>query len=197
MPNVLLRLGLPSFLHPDVIRYDSQQQPIAWLMQQITDHLLIPKNCYLRADQLVIADLDTLLAILTPQELAGRLNSLVEFFFVEKDSGQYKPLPVHLGNTWLHHPTQRAAIPVISSYSRNPVFALDWRLVAPGYDAPSRIFYAGPAVFGLSDGRTVRFLRDSDRMGKVYRVCFVEPVLNLGTPAEPLRNLENPLGSAP
>ena len=35
---------------------------------------------------------------------------------------------------------------VIADYGHNPVYTHDWRLVVPGYDAQSGIYYAGSPV---------------------------------------------------
>jgi DNA recombination protein RmuC len=83
---------------------------------------------------------------LSAPELAGLLNHYVEFYFIDEESGEYKPFPPLYSNTWLNHPGERARLPAIKLFCRNPVYADDWRLVAPGYDAPSGIYYAGPPV---------------------------------------------------
>lgn len=84
--------------------------------------------------------------ILSAAELSGLLNHVVEFFFVDDEVGEYKPLPPAYGNVWLNHPGERARLPPIALYTRNPVYTDDWRLVAPGYDPPSQIFYAGEPI---------------------------------------------------
>jgi hypothetical protein len=84
--------------------------------------------------------------ILSSHGRAGLLNQHVEFFFVDDEAGQYKPLPPAYGNTWLNQRAERSRLPVIKLFTRNSVYTEDWRLIAPGYDAASGIYYAGPAV---------------------------------------------------
>jgi len=74
------------------------------------------------------------------------LNHHVEFFFIDDEGGEFKPLPAAYGNTWLNHPGERVRLRVIKLFTYNPVYTDDWRLVSPGYDAPTGIYYAGPAV---------------------------------------------------
>ena len=130
------------------ILVDPQTMPVADTLQQVTDRLLSTKNCFSRTDQLVVIHDDAIQPVLSSQELAGLLNQFVEFFFVDEEAGEYKPLPPAYGNTWLNQRLERDRLPVIKLFTRNPVYTEDWRLVAPGYDAPSGIYYAGPAVAG-------------------------------------------------
>lgn len=134
-----------SELKPE-IRFDPAYTPVHILMRQITDILLKVGGCYIRANQLVAVKDDSISPILSPPELSGLLNSLVEFFFVKDDGGEYKPLPPYYGSTWLNHPDEQPRLPAIDLFTRNPVYTDDWRLVEPGYDPKSKIYYAGPPV---------------------------------------------------
>jgi hypothetical protein len=128
------------------IQVDPQTTPVYITMSRITDQLLAAGNSFSRVDQLVVINGETISSILSSPELAGLLNHYVEFYFIDDESGEYKPLPPIYANTWLNHPGERARLLVIKLFCRNPVYADDWRLVAPGYDAPSGIYYAGPLV---------------------------------------------------
>jgi hypothetical protein len=120
--------------------------PVADTLRQVTDQLLSTGNCFSRADQLVVIHDQTITPILSSPELAGLLNQHVEFYFVEDDAGQYKPLISAYANTWLHQRVERGRLPVIRLFTRNPVYTQDWRLIAPGFDEESGIYYAGAAV---------------------------------------------------
>jgi hypothetical protein len=149
--------GEPPDGHPDadgvagggerpVIQVDPASTPVGVTMGRITDHLLAAGNCFRRVDQLVLVDKESISPILSSPELAGLLNFHVEFYFIGEESGEYKPLPPAYGNTWLNHPGERARLPIVKLYTHNPVYTEDWRLVAPGYDGASGIYYAGQAV---------------------------------------------------
>lgn len=128
------------------IQVDPSQTPVGETMSQITEHLVASGTCFSRAGQLVsVLDQDCT-AVLSAAELAGHLNQMVEFFFIGPKSAEFKPLPASYANTWLNHPGESRRLPVIDMYSRNPVYTSDWRLVQPGYDAASRIYYAGPTI---------------------------------------------------
>jgi hypothetical protein len=120
--------------------------PVGHTCRHITDHLLSAGNCFNRADQLVAIYDEQISAIISSAELAGLLNQYVEFYFTEDEAGEYKPLPAAYANTWLNHHAERSRLPVIKLFTHNPVFTDDWRLVAPGFDAQSGIYYAGPVV---------------------------------------------------
>jgi len=120
--------------------------PVAHTMRRITDVLLETKRCYSRAEQLVVVKDDVATPVLSAAELAGLLNSRVEFYFEEEGSGSFRPLPQNYGNTWLNQPNERSRLPKIKLFTHNPVYTEDWRVVAPGYDEVSGIYYAGPAV---------------------------------------------------
>jgi hypothetical protein len=125
--------------------------PVADTLQQVTDRLLSTGNCFSRADQLVVIHDDMIRSILSAHELAGLLSEHVEFYFVDEEAGQYKPLPTGYGNTWLNNQVERSRLPAIELFTRNPVYTQDWQLVAPGFDERSGIYYAGPRVEVRSD----------------------------------------------
>ncbi len=130
---------------------DAATMPVAHTLRQVTETLLAAGNCFSRTEQLVVINHQQISPILAPPELAGLLNQHVEFYFVDGEAGEYKPFPPAYANTWLNHHVERARLPTIKLFTHNPVFADDWRLVAPGFDAPSGIYYAGPAVATRSD----------------------------------------------
>ncbi len=125
---------------------DPTTMPVADTLQKVTDQLLSTGNCFSRADQLVVIHDQSIAPVLSSPELAGLLNQHVEFYFVDDQAGQYKPLPPAYANTWLNNRIETCRLPVIKLFTRNPVYTEDWRLVTPGYDEQSGICYAGPAV---------------------------------------------------
>lgn len=129
-----------------IIKIDARSTPVAKTMREITDRLLAVGCCFVRADQLVLVHDQTLSPILEVPELAGLLNQYVEFRVISGGTGEFRPLPSSYGSTWLNHPRERSRLPHIRLFSHNPVYADDWRLVSPGYDKPSGIYYAGPDI---------------------------------------------------
>lgn len=136
----------PSDSERPTIIVDAANTHVAVTMAQITDRMLQAGNCFNRAEQLVAIYGESISPILKPIELAGFLNQHVEFYFVDEEAGEYKPLPTQYGGTWLNQPSERARLPIIKLFSHNPVYTDDWRLVPPGFDAESGIYYAGAAV---------------------------------------------------
>jgi hypothetical protein len=146
---------------------DPQNTPVGDTLHQVTDKLLAAGNCFLRSEQLVVINEQEISTILSSPELAGLLNQHVEFYFVDEESGQYKPLPPAYASTWLNQRAERSRLPVIKLFTHNPVYTDDWRLVAPGLDAASGIYYAGPAVAARGGTEHLdTLLRD---------FCFKEP----------------------
>jgi hypothetical protein len=134
-------------------------------MRQITDELLAAGDCFNRADQLVAIKDQEIFPVLSAAQLAGLLNQRVEFVVVssrgENVISEFKPLPATYGNCWLNHPAERSRLPAIKLFARNPCYTPDWRLVGPGHDAQSGIYYAG-SVVEPRDGavRLTKLLRD-------------------------------------
>ena len=128
------------------ISIDSRTTPVSTTMGQISEQLLATGNCFNRVEQLVVVRDQSISPILSSVELTGLLNQHVEFYLVSDDGGEYKPLPTAYANTWLNNAGQRERLPIIKLFSHNPVYTDDWRLVKPGFDAPSGIYYAGPAI---------------------------------------------------
>ena len=146
-----LTIAIDAFSEPDSdtqpkIVVHPQETPVATTMQQITSRLASSDCCYTRANQLVVVNGESISPILSPAELTGLLNQYVEFYFIKKEMGEYKPLPTSYANTWLNNSHQRNRLPAIKLFSRNPVYTSDWRLINPGYDPQSCFYYAGPAV---------------------------------------------------
>jgi hypothetical protein len=123
-----------------------ETMPVGQTLRQITDRLLAAANCFSRSEQLVVIHGEQLLPILSTPELAGLLNQHVEFYFVNEDGGEYKPLPATYANTWLNQRAERDRLPMITLFTHNPVFSDDWRLVAPGFDVPTGIYFAGQVI---------------------------------------------------
>lgn len=115
-------------------------------LREMTGILLGAKNCFVRADQLIVIHGDQITSILSAAELAGLLSEHVEFYFSNDEGGEYKPLPPAYGNTWLNNRVEQVRIPAIKLFTRNRVYTEDWRLVAPGFDKASGIYYAGEAI---------------------------------------------------
>ena len=130
----------------NTIVVDTSTMPVAETLHKVTDRLLKAGNCFSRTEQLVVIHDDKVTPVLSSPELAGLLNEHVEFYFVDEEGGEYKPFPSAYANTWLNQRVERGRLPTIKLFTRNPVYSEDWRLVAPGFDAQSGIYYAGPEV---------------------------------------------------
>ena len=128
------------------IAIDARTTPVSTTMGQITEQLLTTGSCFNRVEQLVVVRDQSISPVLSSVELTGLLNQHVEFYFVSDEGGEYKPLTPAYANTWLNNVSQRERLPAINLFSHNPVYTDDWRLVKPGFDIPSRIYYAGPAI---------------------------------------------------
>jgi hypothetical protein len=128
------------------ITIDSRSTPVASTMDQITERLLATGSCFNRVEQLVVVREQSISPVLSSAELTGMLNQHVEFYFVNDDGGEYKPLPSSYANTWLNNVGQRERLPAIRLFSHNPIYTEDWRLVSPGFDPQSGFYYAGPQI---------------------------------------------------
>ncbi|QDU44598.1 hypothetical protein Mal52_30830 [Symmachiella dynata] len=115
-------------------------------LHEVTDCLIQAGNCFNRTEQLIVINGTQTSSILSAAELAGLLNQHVEFLFVKDEAAEFKPFPSAYANTWLNNHREKTRLPVISLFTRNPVFTEDWRRVAPGFDAPTGIYYAGPPI---------------------------------------------------
>lgn len=128
------------------IHIDATTTRVGDTLRRVTDCLIGAKDCFIRCEQLVVIHRDSIASILTPPEFAGLLNQHVEFFYVDEEGGEYRPLTPAYGSTWLNQRVERARMPEIKLFTRNPVFTEDWRLIAPGFDAQSGIYYTGQVV---------------------------------------------------
>ncbi|VTU02483.1 Putative DNA-directed DNA polymerase OS=Corynebacterium genitalium ATCC 33030 GN=HMPREF0291_11989 PE=3 SV=1 [Gemmataceae bacterium] len=129
-----------------VIVVEPETTPVSATMRAVTDTLLGAGDCFRRADQLVRVTGSEVVPVLSAAELAGLLNHHAEVQFVSGESAAFRPLPTSYASTWLNHPGEGHRLPRIALFTHNPVYTPDWRLAAPGYDADSGIYNAGPAV---------------------------------------------------
>ena len=132
------------------ITIDSSIHPVAHTLRQITDQLIASGNCFRRCNQVVAINNERITPILNANALSGFLSQHVEFYFSNGEVGRYRSIPGAYANTWLNNSSELARLPEIKMFTRNPVFTEDWRLVSPGYDADSGIYYAGPKVAPIS-----------------------------------------------
>lgn len=130
----------------EIIRIEAATTPVGDTLRQITNCLFDAGDCFVRCDQLVVVHGDAIATVLSPPELGGLLNQHVEFFYVDDKDGEYRSLSTAYAQTWLHNRVERARLREIRLFSRNPVYTSDWRLVAPGLDRESGIYYAGPEI---------------------------------------------------
>lgn len=145
IPRPFLAPAEESEARPTIV-VDPQTMPVADTLHEVTNRLLAAGDCFCRTEQLVVINDESIKPILSAAELAGLLNQHVEFFFAKDDAGEYKPLPPAYGNTWLNNWIEHHRLPTINLFTRNPVYTKDWRLVTPGFDQGSGIYYAGQAV---------------------------------------------------
>ncbi|HEV3383227.1 MAG TPA: hypothetical protein VG097_00350 [Gemmata sp.] len=129
-----------------VLSIDPQLTEVSVTMREITGVLVAAGKCYRRAGQLVRITDTNIIPVLLQSELAGLLNHYVEFVVVNGKRREYKPLPSSYASIWLNHPEEITRLPEIKLFTQNPVYTDDWRLVSPGYDTDSGIYYSGPAV---------------------------------------------------
>jgi hypothetical protein len=166
---------------------DAATMRVADTLSKVTDKLLAAGNCFSRSEQLVVINDRQITPILSSPELAGLLNQHVEFYFIDEEAGEYKPFPPAYANTWLNQHVERSRLPIINLFTHNPVFTSDWRLVAPGYDAQSGIYYAGPVVEARSGTEHLdMLLRD---------FCFKSPA-DPEARVPPLRRTRHNLGAS-
>jgi hypothetical protein len=129
-----------------VIRISPGDQDVGDVMSMITDRMIAAGCFYHRTRTPVMIRGDEILMIDAPQQLGGILNAIVEFALADDKSERRIPLPVAYATTWLHHPHEFQRLPEITLLTRNPVYTQGWRLVAPGYDRDTGIYYIGPRV---------------------------------------------------
>lgn len=135
------------------IEVEPEVTPVNVTLRQVTDVLVQSGHCFSRAGQLVVIHDGQIQSILSANELAGLLSEHVEFFLKDTRASGYRPIPTSYASTWLNNYEQRRQLSEIKLFTRNPVFTEDWRLVGPGFDQQSGVYYAGPDVgrrYGMS-----------------------------------------------
>ena len=138
-----------------VITIDESFSFVADTLHAVTDCMVSTGNCFRRADQTVAIHDDKILSILNSAELAGLLSQFVEFCFSKDDESEYKPFPSTYANTWLNNHVELSRLPLIKAYVHNPVYSEDWRLIAPGFDKETGIYYSGTEIEPRSDTKHI------------------------------------------
>jgi hypothetical protein len=131
-----------------VVTICEEMKPVDDVMQSIWKLLYETNEYYVRAGQIVRIRQESIQPLLKPVELIGAVNSLgeVQIVDMEEETSKYKPLPDNYAKTFIHRPDIFDKFPLITLYTRNPVYTTDWRLAPSGYDPESGIYNAGPAI---------------------------------------------------
>ena len=131
---------------PACVLIDPNSRPVRESLADLTAVLAAAGLYYRRAGQLVEVTPGLIRPVLTPAHLAGALNARAECRVATAHADQYRPLPRAYAETWLNNPAATNRLPELTLYARNPVFAPDDRLLPPGHDPATGIYYDGPAV---------------------------------------------------
>lgn len=150
-----------------IIEIDESTTFVGDTLHAVTNLMVATGGCYRRADQTVAIHDDKILSILNSAELTGLLSQFAEFSIQKEEKSEFKPFPTAYANTWLNNHVELSRLPVIKSYVNNPVYSDDWRLIAPGYDAKSGIYYSGEAIEPRSDTNHITTL--------LHDFCFKTP----------------------
>ena len=129
-----------------IVKFNSSTTEVAELLASITAELVKSGDCFTRSGQLVVLRDGHPFAITKATELAGVFSRTAEFAFVAGEMTTFEPLPMKFANTWLNNHNELAKLPAINVFSRCPMYTQGYRLVEPGFDQESEIFYAGPTI---------------------------------------------------
>ncbi len=125
-------------------------QPVGCVLERITDQMIRAGWLFSRSETPVAIRGDKILAIDDAARLAGVIASVAEVKIVGERSERYDVLPVRYGSAWLNHFFEPDRLPVVNLYTRNPVY-VQMKLVPPGFDPDSGVYYAGPPVTPRDD----------------------------------------------
>jgi len=126
---------------------DPYSQPASRAFRQVTDALLKAEAFYVRTDQLTHIYGDEPAPILDTPQLAGSLNVYADVILVDdKGRESSKPLPAAYASTYLNQPLEMSRLPRLNLFTRNPTYTQGMRLVKPGFDHDSGIYYAGAEI---------------------------------------------------
>ncbi len=143
-----------------IIEIDESTTFVGDTLHAVTNIMVATGGCYRRADQTVAIHDDKILSILNSAELTGLLSQFVEFSIRKDDNYEFKPFPSTYAKTWLNNHIELSRLPLIKAYVHNPVYSDDWRLIAPGFDKQTGIYYAGDAIEPRSDKNHITALLD-------------------------------------
>jgi hypothetical protein len=129
-----------------IVKFFSGRSSVGDLLAQVTNTLADAGDCYMRTGQLVVLRDGHLFTITKATELAGVFSRNVEFAYVEGNKVNCEPLPAKFANTWLNNYDELSRLPAINVFTRNPMYTQGYRLVQPGFDQESGIYYAGPPI---------------------------------------------------
>lgn len=112
-------------------------------------------RAYKRVQQLV--SIENELRVIEPDKLSGLFSDLCEFTKTTAKETQYLALPSDLAKAWFNG-ASKATLPEIKTYTRCPVFNLNWQLSPSGFDFVTGIYFHGHPVGAASDTATINSL---------------------------------------
>jgi len=141
-----------------MIMTTSDTAPQRELTAELAETLIRCGTFFMRGDEIWYVDSEKPFPICSKHELAGALDGEVEFGYgtpsetaVEEDGSPvieytYTRPPHELFLRMSHSPPQRGRLPVVTHFSRVPVFDKHYQLIPRGYHAESGVYYAGPEI---------------------------------------------------
>lgn len=122
--------------------------PVATTLSEITTQLCSTGEYYSRSEQLVHIRDEVVTPVLSSNELAGHVSTIAEVSYIGDDgTRKYRPLKPEYANCWLNNHVERSRLKPIDLFTRAPCYSPEeYRLLAPGYDEATHIYYAGPIV---------------------------------------------------
>jgi hypothetical protein len=123
------------------------------LFRQITERMAQTNQFFLRAGQLVQVHQGELIALLSAHQLSGGLSQVVEFATASNMGLQFAPLSTHYGAAWMNNLEQLGKLPALNLFTKCPTYTQGFRLVEPGFDQDSGVYYAGATITQRADLR--------------------------------------------
>lgn len=131
--------GRPVVMH-------RKDQPLVEFYNGIIDQFQATDRHFFYGNTPCVIDGVTLAPLSNPEKFVGAVVSLMEISALTKEGRIFKRLPKEDAAALLHANALLKRLREIRLFTEIPVFDDDWRLVRPGYNEPSQIFYAGQEI---------------------------------------------------
>jgi hypothetical protein len=170
---------------PRIIYY-ARETSTKQLFSDLTSLLAALNHLYYYLGAITRIEQDKSTRIENKDQLNGLISEIADVFFISSYSqdgipqGQYDLLSAKLASAYLNDKGELSKYKQVEIFTKCPIYDLSDKLVSPGYNVDSKIYYQGDVVTPMTTGHPIldTFLHDFCFQDKADRANYIAVLLS-------------------